>query len=160
MKAGRSRAAAASRPGKANGRIVHRHRTVDTLSRMLKAGTISPEMYEAGRSFQADFALAALDPLRAPSMVLPVGGGGAWELTDRQLDARRRVHEALDAQGGIGSPGGSCLWHVLGCGSSIREWALHRAWGGRRMRQELAAGILVAALGVVARPSVRQKHRG
>jgi hypothetical protein len=151
MKAGRSRAAAASRPGKANGRLVHRHRTVDTLSRMLEAGTISPEMCEAGRSFQTDFALAALDPIRARPLALPCGGGPVAELTDRQLDARGRVHKAFEAVGGIGSPGGSCLWHVLGCSCSVREWARRRAWSGSPVRQELAAGILVAVLGVLAR---------
>ena len=106
-------------------------------------------MRQGDRS-KTDFALATLDPLRGPSIVLPVGGGGAWELTDRQLDARRRVHKALEALGGIGSPGGGCLWHILGCGCSIREWAIRRSWTGRPVRQEQAAGILIAALGVLA----------
>jgi hypothetical protein len=131
-------------------RIVHRHRTADTLNRMLEAGTISPEMCEAGQLFQIDFALAVLDPIRARPMMLPVGGGGAPELTESQLDARRRVHKALDALGGIGSPGGSCLWHVLGCGCSVREWAIRRGWSGQPLRHDQAAGILIAALGVLA----------
>ena len=83
-------------------------------------------------------------------MMLPAGGG-ASELTESQLDARRRVHNALEALGGIGSPGGSCLWHVLGCGCSIREWAICQGWGGKPVRQEQAQGILLAALGVLAR---------
>ena len=176
MIAKRNRAAAAGRPGdsecvslglslshgidratqgvrgsEANGRISERHRTVDTLSRMLEATTISPEMYEAARSFQTDFALAALDPIRARPMLLPVGGGGASELTDRQLDARRRVHQALDALGGIGSPAGSCVWHVVGLQRSVREWATRQGWGGRTVRQEQAQGILIAGLGMLAR---------
>jgi hypothetical protein len=175
MKAGRNRNAGPRRPGKVDGvsscpslgrgsdrdrqrvrerdsddRSVVRHRTVDSLSRMLEAGTISPEMYEAGRSFQTDFALAALDPIRARSMVLPVGGGGVWEITDQHLDARRRVHAALAALGGISSPAGSCVWHVVGLQRSVREWALRRSWTGRPVRQEQAQGILIAALGVLA----------
>jgi hypothetical protein len=35
--------------------------------------------------------------------------------------------------------------------SSIREWAMRQGWGGRPVRQEQAQGILVAALGVLAR---------
>jgi Domain of unknown function (DUF6456) len=126
-----------------------RRRTADSLSRLLEAGTISPEMYEAGRSFQTDFALAALDPLRARSMLLPVGGGGAWHLTDRQWDARRRVHQALGALGGIDSPAGSCVWHVVGLQRSVHEWAIRQGWSGRPVRQEQAQGILIAALGVL-----------
>ena len=136
--------------GEANSRVSHRHRTVDTLSRMLEATTISPEMYEAGRSFQTAFAVAALDPIRARPLVLPVGEAASCELTDRQLHARRRVHQALDALGGISSPAGSCIWHVVGLQRSVREWAMRQGWGGRPVRQEQAQGILVAALGVLA----------
>jgi hypothetical protein len=56
----------------------------------------------------------------------------------------------LDALGGLGSPAGSCVWHVVGLQRSIREWALHQGWGGRSVRVEQAQGILVAALGVLA----------
>ena len=38
-----------------DGRPVLRHRVVDTLGRMLKAGTISPEMHDAAKDFQAAF---------------------------------------------------------------------------------------------------------
>jgi hypothetical protein len=134
-----------------NERIVLRHRTVDSLGKLLRSGTVTEAMHDAGRAFQRDFQFAGLDPIRARPMMLPAGGGRVSELTELQLDAQRRVHEALETLGGIGSPGGSCLWHVLGCGCSIREWARRRAWGGRPVRQELAAGILVAALGVLAR---------
>ena len=130
-------------------RIVLRHRTVDSLGKLLRSGAITEAMYDAGRAVQRDFQFAGLDPIRARPMMLP-GGGGAPEFTESQLDARRRVHEALEALGGIGSPGGGCLWHILGCGCSIREWAIRRSWTGRPVRQEQAAGILIAALGVLA----------
>jgi hypothetical protein len=35
--------------------------------------------------------------------------------------------------------------------TSVREWALRQGWGGRPVRQESAQGILVAALGVLAK---------
>ena len=61
------------------------------------------------------------------------------------------MHRALERLGGIGSPGGSCIWHVVGCGCSVREWAIRQGWNGRPVRQEQAMGILVAALGVLAK---------
>ena len=56
----------------------------------------------------------------------------------------------MAALGGIGSPAGSCVWHVVGLQRSVREWAIRQGWGGRPVRQEQAQGILVAALGVLA----------
>jgi hypothetical protein len=133
-----------------NGRIVLRHRTVDSLGKMLRAGTITQEMCDAGRGFQANFAVARLDPLRARPMEVPPGGGRASDLTDRQLDASGRVHAAMEALGGMSSQAGACVWHILGCGCSVREWALRQRWAGRPIRQEQAAGILIAALGVLS----------
>jgi hypothetical protein len=52
--------------------------------------------------------------------------------------------------GGISSPAGSCVWHVVGLQRSVREWAMRQGWGGRPVRQEQAQGILVAALGMLA----------
>jgi hypothetical protein len=133
-----------------DGRIVVHHRTVDTLGKMLRAGTITEEMHDAAKDFQAAFIVANLDPLRAlPILRLP-GTGREPGLNDRQLHARRRVHKALEALGGISSPAGSCAWHVVGLQRSIREWAMRQGWGGRPVRQEQAQGILVAALGMLA----------
>jgi hypothetical protein len=70
---------------------------------------------------------------------------------DRQLAARERVARAIDVLGGHGSPAGSCVWHVVGTQTSLREWALRQGWGGRPVRQESAQGILVAALGTLAK---------
>jgi Domain of unknown function (DUF6456) len=132
------------------GRIVLRHRTVDSLTRLLRAGTITQGMNDAGRAFQRDFQFAGLDPIRAWPMMLPARGGGGSEVTEGQLDAKRRVHRALEALGGIGSPAGSCMWHVLGCGRSIREWSIRQAWNGRPSDQKEAKGILIGALGMLA----------
>ena len=78
------------------------------------------------------------------------GTGREPELNERQLDARRRVHQSLEALGGLSSPAGSCAWHVVGLQRSLREWAIRQGWGGRPVRQEQAQGILVAALGMLA----------
>jgi hypothetical protein len=133
-----------------DGRIVYHHRTVDTLGKMLRAGTIDQAMHDAAKDFQASFIVAQLDPLRALPVLRVPGTGREPELNERQPDARRRVHKALQALGGLSSPAGSCVWHVVGLQSSVREWAMRQGWGGRPVRQEQAQGILVAALGVLA----------
>jgi hypothetical protein len=133
-----------------DGRIVVHHRTVDTLGKMLSAGTISQEMYDAAKDFQAAFIVANLDPIRALPILRVPGTRREPDLNDRQLDARRRVHKALQALGGISSPAGSCVWHVVGLQRSVREWAIRQGWGGRPIDQKQATGILVAALGVMA----------
>ena len=135
------------------GRIVVHHRTVDTLGKMLKSGAITQEMHDAARDFQANFIIAQLDSLRALPILRVPGTGREPDLNERQLDARRRVHRALEALGGISSPAGSCVWHVVGLQRSVREWAFRQGWGGRLVRQEQAQGILVAALGVLAAQS-------
>jgi hypothetical protein len=137
-----------------DGRIVVHHRLVDTLGRMLKSGTIDQAMHDAARDFQAAFIVANLDPLRAIPILRVPGTGREPELNERQLDARRRVHKAMQALGGSSSPAGSCVWHVVGLQRSVREWAVRQGWGGRPIRQEQAQGILIAALGMLAgRPS-------
>jgi hypothetical protein len=132
------------------GRIVVHHGTVDTLGKMLRSGTISPEMHDAAKNFQAAFIVANLDPLRALPIVRVPGTGREPELNERQLHARRRVHQAMAALGGISSPAGSCVWHVVGRQRSVREWAMRQGWGGRPVDHKAAAGILIAALGVLA----------
>jgi hypothetical protein len=132
-----------------DGRIVYHHRTVDTLGKMLRSGTITQEMHDAAKDFQAAFIVANLDPLRALPILRVPGTGREPELNERQLHARRRVHEAIAALGGTSSPAGSCVWHVVGLQRSVREWAIRRGWNGRPVRQEQAQGILIAALGVL-----------
>ena len=63
--------------------------------------------------------------------------------------ARTSVWRAVSAVGGISSPAGSCLWHVVGWERSLKEWAQEQGWAGRRVSQEAASGILIAALGAL-----------
>ena len=109
-------------------------------------------MHDAAQDFRASFIVAQLDPLRAVPVLRVPGTGREPDLSERQLHARRRVHEAMRALGGISSPAGSCVWHVVGLQRSVREWAIRQGWGGQPVRQEQAQGILVAALGVLAAP--------
>ena len=134
-----------------DGRPVVHHRTVDTLGIMLRAGTITKAMHDAARDFQAQFTIARFDVVRCMSLVRVPGSSGPGDLTDAQVDARRRIGKALDALGGLGSPAGSCVWHVVGLQRSIREWAMRQGWGGRPIGEKPAQGVLIAALGVLAR---------
>ena len=133
-----------------DGRPVAHARTVDTIDRMRKAGTTTRAMHDAARDFQAHFTVAAYDATPPRDLVRVSGGGWTNDLTDNQIAARNRVARALGTLGGIGSPGGSCIWHVVGLGYSLREWAMQQGWGGRPMHSNHATGVLVAALGVLA----------
>ena len=68
-----------------DGRIVYHHRTVDTLGKMLRAGTITQEMHDAAKDFQAAFIVAQLDPLRALPILRVPGTGREPQLSERQL---------------------------------------------------------------------------
>jgi hypothetical protein len=64
--------------------------------------------------------------------------------------ARLAVISALDALGGVQSPGpGSCAWYVLGCELPLTRWALEIGWGTRRVSRLAASGVLLADLGIL-----------
>ena len=113
-----------------------------------KAAAQSAGLDDQGQTL---FARAALDPLHAASLERVVGERSrGLPVGDAHLEARRRLHRALDALGGVTSPAGSCAWAVLGEGRSLREWTLSQGWRGKPLRQEAAQGVLVATLGVLA----------
>jgi hypothetical protein len=107
-------------------------------------------MRDAGRAFQRDFMLAQFDPLCAADLMRILGNGRVPQAGETQLAARRRVHAALATLGDAASPAGSCGWHVLGLGYSVRNWALSRGWSGRPLPVHQAHGILLATLGLLA----------
>jgi len=84
-----------------DGRIVVHHRTVDTLGKMLRAGTIDEAMHDAAKDFQATFIVANLDPIRALPILRVPGTGRDPDFSERQLYARDRVHKALEVSNGL-----------------------------------------------------------
>ena len=128
--------------------VAHR-RAVDTLGQMLLNGTITPQMHEAGCIFRTLFRSAAIDSM-STSQLIYLPGSTAGTMSNRQVDARRRVLAAMDALGGHDSPAGSCAWFVVGLEMSVREWAARRGWSGKPVPQPIAGGMLVAALGILA----------
>jgi len=138
----------------AAGRRSRPYRAVDTLAVMERRGSITPAMRQAGEDFRARFTVAQLDPLRAsdPSHLRIAEEGPRPDKAvpgPRAEAARATVWRAVQAVGGIGSPAGSCLWHVVGWQLPLKEWALGQGWSGRRVSQEAASGILIAALGAL-----------
>ena len=136
------------------GRPARPYRAIDTLAIMERRGSITAGMRQAGEDFRARFTVAQLDPLRALDLSrLRFGERVLRPDTDgpglRIETARRAVWTAIQAMGGIASPAGSCLWHVLGWERPVKEWALEQGWSGCRVSQEAASGILVAALGAL-----------
>lgn len=130
------------------------YRVIDTLAVMERRGSITAGMRQAGEDFRRAFSMAQLDPLRALDWSRLRSGGarahnGGEQRSAGIENARDRVWRALLTIGGLGSPGGSCLWHVVGWERSLKEWASGQGWRGRRVSQEAASGILIAALGAL-----------
>jgi hypothetical protein len=137
-----------------SGRPARPYRTIDTLAAMERRGSITAGMRQAGEYFRARFATAQLDPLSAFDLSRPRTGGPSGYRSGEEPglrieNAREAVWRAILAIGGLGSAGGSCLWHVVGWERSLKEWALEQGWSGRRVSQEAASGILIAALGAL-----------
>lgn len=127
-------------------------RTVDTLALMLRNGSITEAMHDAGQQFSQDFARAFASGVASSRLDgLPGGTSPAQMMVERNAGAARAVRDALEAVGGSGSPAGSALWYVAGLQLSLREWSLRDGWNGKRIDRDEAKGILVAALGVLAR---------
>jgi hypothetical protein len=130
------------------GRPAQPYRAVDTLAVMHRRGSITGGMRQAGEQFRALFRIASFDPLHAAALVrIPTGRSDP--VNERVLAARQRVWRAICAVGGLASPGGSCLWHVIGVERTLKQWALEQGWNGRRLTEERSSGILTSALGTL-----------
>lgn len=128
--------------------MAHR-RAVDTLGLMLANGTITPQMHEAGCMFRTLFRSAAIDSM-STSQLIRLPGATVDGISERQIEARRRIATAIDTLGGHDSPAGSCAWFVVGLEFSVREWAQRQGWAGRIVYGPVGQGILVGALGTLA----------
>ena len=128
--------------------VVHR-RAVDTLGMMLANGTITQQMHDAGALFGVLFRKAAIEHV-ATSAFQRMPGQRVDHLSETSVHARIKIADAMDVLGGHDTAAGSCAWHVLGCGASVREWAMRRGWGGKPVAPPQAQGMLVATLSVLA----------
>jgi hypothetical protein len=127
-------------------------KAVDTLTAMLREGTIGNPEKKAGERFHDLFRLAHFDGLFASDTTrLPVilANGSNGRGIDGNEAARLQILSALDALGGIQSPGGSCAWYVLGCELPLNRWAMTVGWSGRRVSRLAASGVLITDLGIL-----------
>jgi hypothetical protein len=131
------------------GRPARPYRAVDTLTAMLRKRTITPAMHQAGEDFHALFMTAQLETLRAADLHRLPDGMRELNITLRQAEARKQIWHILKTLGGVSSPAGSCVWHVVGSAVTLKEWALHHGWNGRVLSPEAASGVLIGALGAL-----------
>lgn len=127
------------------GRPSRPYRAIDTLLAMERRGSITAAMRQAGEDFRMLFRRAQLDPLRAANLARVPVAGAAGSPSESTTVALERLWLALARVGGLSSPAGSVLWHVVGLEGSLKEWATERNWSGRRIDQSTASGILIAA---------------
>lgn len=120
------------------------------LGKLEARGSITAPQRQAGEHFARLFALAALDPIQAADMGR-ISGAGSRMIHRGSIRARRQVNEALDALGGLSAPLGSCAWFVLGCDHSVQQWAQREGWNGRPINKQVATGILISALSILAK---------
>lgn len=140
------------REGDDDQKPVDHYRTVDTLALMLRNGSITGAMHDAGQQFSQDFARAFGSGVASPKLDgLPGGTAPGQMMVEKNAGAARAVRDALEAVGGSGSPAGSALWYVAGLGMSVRDWSIRLGWSGKAMSKEEGKGILIAALGMLAR---------
>jgi hypothetical protein len=102
----------------------------------------------AGDDFRETFQRAHLDPLRAANLER-IGFTLIATPSSRIEAARDRVWQTIKMIGGLGSPAGSCLWHVIGLEQSLKQWAMLQEWRRKQLDQETASGILIGSLGML-----------
>jgi hypothetical protein len=124
---------------------------VSLLGRWHAEGRIDLAEVDAGARFHREFRLGSLGDLHAAD-VGRVRSSAGW--TGRAISAnaehfRRRVWDALEALGGLDRPPASCIYHVIGCEQTLKDWCRER-YTARRISEHQAPGILVAALACLA----------
>lgn len=127
------------------GRISAGHTCHDTLSALLKNGTIGTAHELAGRKFEEDFYLANLDPLKAADLER-IPGNQAGSVTPLINASNARIAAAVAALGGPSSPLTAVAWEVLGKRITLKKYSESR----RGMNPQLAKGLMVGVLQVLA----------
>ena len=72
-------------------------RTVDSLALLLRHGSITTSMHDAGQDFNRTFVFAQLEPVGSPALDRIPGGQWRDSMTERCAFARKRLGQALDA---------------------------------------------------------------
>jgi hypothetical protein len=140
--------------GDPQSRPVAHFRVIDSVGALERNGMITAEMALAAQDFARDFQAAHFPGIKTSSLI-KVDSSRTGDHVPGNEAAKRRVLRDLDALGGWGSPGARAVWHVVGLEESVREWSMTDSWQGKPMRYYAAQGVLVAALGVLAKLRAR-----
>lgn len=135
------------------GKIVeHRVRKSSYVHERLNSLTgpqkLADELYDAAEKFRTDFEKAQLSGSYA-RMDLFKARSGKQDISDNVVMAKIRIDKALDALGK--GPGGeslsqSCIWNVVGLGSTLEGWTALIKAGGGGMNTDRASGVFTVSL--------------
>lgn len=122
-------------------------RAADTVDALEKKGRIDHRAAAAARKFEATFQRASLQGLANRDLrQMPGSHDGGGSEPHSILHSRDDVWAAMEALGGIGTPGANIVWDVLGLGMTIKGHAQRCQFGrGRSLDPMTATGILVQA---------------
>ena len=122
-------------------------RAADTVDALEKKGRIDHRAAAAARKFEATFHSASLQGLANRDLAqMPGSHDGDGSEPHSILHSRDHVWAAMEALGGIGTPGANIVWDVLGLGMTIKGHAERCQFGqGRSNNPMTATGILVQA---------------
>ena len=130
----------------AEGNVGTPHRVFDTVGMLHERGAIHQHAHASAMKFRDAWDRAHLNPLKAADLGRLLGEASHGQLPAAAYAAREEVWRALQHLGGHSSPIGMAAWHVLGFGTTVKEFA--DAMGlaaGRSMRQETAKGLVIGA---------------
>ena len=100
-----------------------RTQAMDALDHLLARGRITEASWRAGKDFQEDFVKAGLEAVKAidwqRAQGRPLGDAGAVA----RAHASNRVWRVFETFGGVDSPAGKLIWHVIGAGESLSDFA-------------------------------------
>lgn len=135
----------------ADGKIGNPYRVRNTLDALFSNDRLTKTTREAGRRFQDDFAAANLAGMKAVDWLNAGPSGGPGGIPERTVMARDRVMAAIFHLGGVGQPQAEVAWHVIGLGSTIKDYAqANQLISGRSSNTQFVAGLVVGACGSLA----------
>ncbi len=120
-------------------------RAGDVVEALERKGRIDHRAAAGAKKFETLFQRASLQgvvvrDLRTPPAPFRLGSAEPHNI----LEARDAVWQAVEALGGIGTPGANIAWDVLGLGMTIKSHAERCQFGnGRSLNPMTATGILV-----------------
>ena len=110
----------------------------------MAASTLRAVRSEASAISVPVVALAAGTPGDGAILALDLGQRTGWAVrnADGAIASGTAEFKPGRFEGGLSSPAGSCVWHVVGLQRSVREWAIRRAGTGGRWSRRRRRGSL------------------